>query len=590
MSRDRAVRPHIHRHTRRVEFPITSCGVSKRGVIVRETGSHAFAVLALCVAMTVRAPCQNFTTLTTFDNSNGAFPFYMSPVQGPDGNLYGTTFQGGAFGEGEVFRIAPDGAVSTFFNFARPGSAFPVAGLVLGIDGNFYGTTANGGTNNYGTVFKLTPTGTLSSLYDFCSQPGCTDGMNPYAPLVQATDGNFYGSTLRGGKAGCANEGCGTIFRITPGGALTTLYSFPTCQDGNCPDGSSPIGGLVQAIDGNLYGTTNGFYGGDGTIFRIALTGALTTVHNFNGTDGFNPYAGLIQGTDGNLYGTTFGTQGFFGGFGGTIFRATLGGAVTAYSFGSSTQGNPAAPLVQGTDGNFYGTTMSYESGSSEGTIFQITPTGILTTLHTFDVGDGAGPTGGLLQATNGKFYGTTNIGGDIGCNGTTGCGTVFSLDVGLGPFVSLVRNPTKAGQMFGILGQGLTGSTNVSLNGNPVPFTIKSDTLITATIPAGGTTGPVTVTTPTGTLTSNVPFRVLPQLLSFTPTSGPVGTQVTITGVSLTQTTGVGFGDYTPAQFTVNSDTQVTATVPTSAKTGPVGIQTQGGIAISTQTFTVTQ
>jgi hypothetical protein len=160
---------------------------------------------------------------------------------------------------------------------------------------------------------------------------------------------------------------------------------------------------------------------------------------------------------------------------------------------------------------------------------------------------------------------------------------------MGLGPFVSLVRNPAKAGQPFGVLRRGFFGTTNVSISGISTGFVVKSNTLLEAIVPNGATTGPVTVTTPSGMLTSNKIFRVLPQLLSFSPPSGPVGTQVTITGVSLTQTTGVGFGDQVPASFTVNSDTQVTATVPSGAKTGPVGIQTQGGTAISSATFTVT-
>jgi len=215
---------------------------------------------------------------------------------------------------------------------------------------------------------------------------------------------------------------------------------------------------------------------------------------------------------------------------------------------------------------------------------------GVLTTLHQFRLDEGAEANGGLVQATNGNLYGTTVIGGNLPCSPNNGCGVVYSLDVGLGSSVALVRDSGKVGGTGGILGQGFTGTTSVSLNGTPANFTVVSDTFIKATVPAGGTTGPVTVTTPSGTLTSNKVFRVTPQLLSFDPPSGPVGTQVTITGVSLTQTEGVGFGNRVPAQFTVNSDTQVTATVPSGAKTGKVGIETKGGIAISSGTFTITQ
>jgi len=165
----------------------------------------------------------------------------------------------------------------------------------------------------------------------------------------------------------------------------------------------------------------------------------------------------------------------------------------------------------------------------------------------------------------------------------------LFGLDIGLDPFVVFVRDYNNTGGIAGILGQGFTGTTDVSINGTPAKFKVVSDTFLKATIPDGATTGFVTVSTPGGTLTSNKPFRVTPQLLSFDPPSGSVGTQVTITGVSLTQTQGVGFGNRVPAQFTVNSDTQVTATLPEGAKTGKIGIETKGGIAISSGTFTVT-
>jgi hypothetical protein len=205
---------------------------------------------------------------------------------------------------------------------------------------------------------------------------------------------------------------------------------------------------------------------------------------------------------------------------------------------------------------------------------------------------DGGDPASSLFQATNGMFYGTTAIGGKYSkCDDGdgSGCGTLFSLSAGLGPFVSLARSSGKVGQTSGILGQGFTGTTSVSYNGNPGTFTVKSDTYLTATVPAGATTGAVTVGTPSGNLTSSVLFRVTPVILSFDPPSGPVGTQVIITGKSFTQAIKVGFGDYAPANFTVNSDTQVTATVPKGAKTGPVGIETQGGTAFSPSTFTVT-
>lgn len=163
-------------------------------------------------------------------------------------------------------------------------------------------------------------------------------------------------------------------------------------------------------------------------------------------------------------------------------------------------------------------------------------------------------------------------------------------MSVGLGPLVTFVRGTADVGKTVEILGQGFVGSTGVSFNGTAATFKVKSDTYIAAIVPVGATTGPVTVATPSGTLTSNVPFRVRPQILSFNPTSGAVGTQVTITGVSLTQTIGVSFGGVPATSFTVNSDTQVTATVPAGALSGHIGITTAGGRTWSTAAFTVTQ
>ena len=179
------------------------------------------------------------------------------------------------------------------------------------------------------------------------------------------------------------------------------------------------------------------------------------------------------------------------------------------YSFCSLTNcadGSSPNLLTQGSDGNFYGTTES--GGIGDGTVFEITSTGTLTTLHSMCsetlCSDGSSPIGGLLQATNGAFYGTTYMGG------TSNDGIVFRLNTGLAPFVSFIRNPAKVGQQFGILGYGLSGTSGVVFNGTSANFTAKSDTLLVATVPSGATTGYVTVITPSGTLTSNVPFRVI--------------------------------------------------------------------------------
>jgi uncharacterized repeat protein (TIGR03803 family) len=255
-----------------------------------------------------------------------------------------------------------------------------------------------GGANDQGTVFKITPSGTLTTLYSFCSQ-SCADGEEPYAGLVQATNGDFYGTTQSGG----ANF-VGTVFRITPDGMLTTLYSF--CSQSGCTDGENPRAALVQAANGDFYGT------------------------------------------------------------------AYLGGA------------------------------------NNGGTVFKITPSGTLTTLYSFcsqsGCTDGEYPYAGLVQATNGTFYGTTVFGG-------ADLGTVFSLAVGLGPFVKTLPTSGKVGETVEILGSDLTGAASVSFNGTAATFALVSRYLITTTVPAGATTGKVQVVIPSRTLSSNVPYRVLP-------------------------------------------------------------------------------
>jgi len=306
--------------------------------------------------------------------------------------------------------------------------------------------------------------------------------------------------------------GCGTVFRITPAGSLTTIYSF--CSQPSCADGVQPVAGLIQGRDGNFYGTTFGGGTGnnEGTVFKITTAGTLTTLHSFDGADGALPAGWLVQGTDGNFYGTTV-TGGAENGS--TIFKISPAGTLTTiYSFcgqPSCVDGDGVyAGLVQGTDGNFYGTTLG-GGANYDGTVFGITPGGSLTTLHAFDFTDGYLPIGGLTQATSGSFYGTTASGGDPMCDGGHGCGTVFSLSTGFGPFVAFVNAAGKVGQTGSILGQGFTGTTVVSFNGIAASFTVKSDTFLEATVPPGATTGYVTVTTPSGTLTSNVPFQVIP-------------------------------------------------------------------------------
>jgi uncharacterized repeat protein (TIGR03803 family) len=283
----------------------------------------------------------------------------------------------------------------------------------------------------WGAAAIALPAQTRTTLFSFDE----TDGGTPFAGLIQGTDGNFYGTTSFGGSSGpclvVSSYGCGTVFKITPSGMLTTLYNF--CSQSNCTDGIEPEAGLVQGADGNFYGTT--IFGGVnstcqygnscGTVFTITPGGVLTTLHSFNFTDGYLPVAGLIQGTDGNLYGTTSEggatrlckNNGFDGC--GTVFKITPDGVLTTlhsfycpqFNFHCREGTSPDAALVQGADGNFYGTT-TVGGVYGYGTVFRISPGGTLTTLYSFDKTDGDQPEVGLVQGTDGNFYGTTYVGG----------------------------------------------------------------------------------------------------------------------------------------------------------------------------------
>jgi uncharacterized repeat protein (TIGR03803 family) len=351
--------------------------------------------LALLSAMTgVAAHAQTFSTLVNFNRANGMEPAFVSLVQGTDGELYGTTLRGGADssgcqggGCGTVFKMSDTGTLTTLYSFCASGTCVdgsePAAGLVQATDGNFYGTTLGGGAHGRGTVFRITPNGDLTTIHSIAA----IDGWFPMGALVQAASGDFYGTTP--GSHG--RMGYGNIFRITPAGALTTLHRF------TFDDGANPYAGLVEAFDGDFYGTTeSGGASGSGTVFKVTRAGTFTTLYSFTGgaSDGGSPWGALIQATDGNLYGTTRG-GGTYGN--GTIFKITPAGALTTMHSFVQTEGIWAlAGLVQGTDGNFYGA--SWEGGApvsggyGNGTVYQMTPAGTVTTLHNFNNSDGYRP------------------------------------------------------------------------------------------------------------------------------------------------------------------------------------------------------
>jgi uncharacterized repeat protein (TIGR03803 family) len=524
-----------------------------------------WAAFLLC-AGAIASHAQTFTSLVSFNGSNGDQPNTMSLIQGTDGDLYGTTAS-------TVFKITPQGALTRLHQLTY--GYFSTAGLVQATDGNFYGTTEEGGPHNGGTIFKLTPSGVLTTLHSFCSQPNCADGDQLDGGLVQATDGNLYGTTQLGGA-----KSVGTIFSITLDGKLTTIYSF--CAEAGCTDGAYPNAALVQASDGNLYGTTNT------TVFKLSLTGQLTTIHHFDDSGAI--FDGLIQADDGNFYGTIIS-----GGphNDGSVVRMTPSGVLsTVYTFcsvlvhGGCPDGiDPYGALLQAQDGDLYGTTR--EGGANNnGTVFKLSLDGKLTTLHNFcnkpSCSDGANPYGGLVQATNGTFYGTTWGGG------TDDVGTVFSLSEGASPFIQPRPGSATEGSQVWILGQDFNSSSVVRFGGTLATTTaLTGTTFLSVTVPADALTGPVTVSTGSVTLTDARRFKVLPTVTSI-PSNGSVGTMVAIEGTGLAQTTKVTFGGVEATSFTVNSDTSVTAEVPSAAKSGKIGITTTGGTANSPTSFTV--
>ena len=384
------------------------------GLQVGSTSISATSGGVTSPAVTLTVTTQVESVLWSFGSGSDGQTPYSGVIQYTDGNFYGTTSAGGANGDGIVFKITPTGAETVIHSFGNGSDGTePWGTLIVGTDGNFYGTTVSGGTHsNAGTVFKITPTGVETVLYSFGS---VGDGTHPFAALIQGTDGNFYGTTLTGGA-----NGAGTVFKLTPAGVETLLWSF-----GSGSDGAYPQSALIQGTDGNFYGTTlNGGANSTGTVFRITPTGVETVLYSFGtGIDAQTPFAALLQGVDGNFYGTTQ----IGGAYGlGTVFEITSAGVESVlWSFGNGSDGqSPYAGLTQGADGNFYGTT---ETGGSAavGTIFKITPAGVETVLYSFSSGsglDGSDPLGGLVQGTDGNFYATTSTGG------ANSYGTVFKF------------------------------------------------------------------------------------------------------------------------------------------------------------------
>lgn len=568
---------------------------------ISNDGTHNLGSVYKITTGGVLSTVYNFCSLSSC--ADGEYPF-GGVTLGFDGNFYGTTQGGGSHGAGSVFKVTPTGTLTTLWNFANgTDDSVPLYTTLLGKDNNMYGVSIGQYNGQDGAFFRVTSAGAFTVLRDFAY----TNGANPNLP-TQGTDGNFYGTTQSGGDPTCH---CGVVYKSTAAGVVTVLHAFK----GYPNDGYRPIGVLVQGNDGNLYGTT--YQGGahnQGTVFKITPTGIFTLLYSFYYGNGANfdpvlPQAGLTLGTDGNFYGV--------GGAGGTknagaIFKVTPAGVESVlYNFCSVTCTDgfgPATPLVLHTDGKFYGNTNGNSLG---GSVFYSLDVGFKRLIDlvnwTTKVGGtveilGQGFTGATAVSFNGvnatfKIVSDTYMTATVPAGARTGPVTVTTFTgsmtsnrkflvipqvTGLAPTSGIV------GSSVVITGVSLTQASKVTIGGKVATFTVNSDTKITAVVPVGAKTGKIAVTTPGGSATSAATYSVIPLISSFSPTSGPVGTSVTILGNSFAGATQVTFGGAAATSYQVITDTQVDALVPSGARTGPIAVTTVGGTGNSSINFTV--
>ncbi|MDR3405984.1 MAG: VPAMP-CTERM sorting domain-containing protein [Chthoniobacter sp.] len=509
---------------------VTGCGVPNLRALAQTLGLFPMTVLHTFGDGTV--------------TNDGTAPA-SAMILGQDGNFYGTTSGGGTAGQGTVFKMTPQGAITILHHFSDGSvthdGAFPV-GITQGTDGNFYGTTTSGGTlggsGNYrGTIFKMTPQGGVTILHDFGSGSVSNDGDRPSGSMIQATDGNFYGTTQWGG-----GSSAGTAFKITPQGTYTLLHMFEAVFD----DGSHPST-LVQGTDGNFYGTTStsGFPNSSGTVFQMTPQGAITTLHSFPDAsiphDAIAPAGPLVLGNDGNFYGTT--SNGGAAGYG-NIFKITPQGVITIlhqFKDGSVVNdgGSPKAGLLPGADGNFYGTTLS-GGNSNQGAIFKMTPAGTMTILH--NMGDGSTTAldwprdifltniSSLIQTPDGSLYGTA---GEVAASNG---GIAFKLvQVDALNFTSAATTTFIVGYAgsFQVASAG-TPAPTFSATGLPAWASLNASTgVISGTPPdANGSPFAVTVTASNGSL----PNATQHFTLNVQPPTAPA---ITSTPLAVTYLTG---------------------------------------------------
>jgi len=423
-----------------------------RATMLTPLFARLITLASLAIVAGQPAHAQVYTVLHKFHGTDGSNP-EAAPAIDTAGNLYGTTMGGGdltcdlPFGCGVIYKLAPAGHLTVLHVFAGESLAFapedgslPMGGLIADPEGNMYGTSYSGGDgcrpSGCGTVFKLNGQDKVVLLHNFAGGPN--DGSAPVAGLLRDSAGNLYGST---GSGGVQNV-FGSAFMLTTDGAETMLHLFTSA-----PDGSFPQSALTSDPAGNLYGTTaaggslnNNCMGvGCGTVYELTPGSSgwtETVIYSFlGGTDGLAPRGNLLQDSAGNFYGVTGGGGNTnCGSFGcGTVFELSPGsGGWTEsilYRFtGASDGANPAGGLVQDSVGNLYGiSTSSGDPTCGCGTVFKLSSSGVLTTLHTFTGPDGARPSGLFLSKAD-VLYGAAAAGGDTTCNSPNGCGVIFKI------------------------------------------------------------------------------------------------------------------------------------------------------------------
>lgn len=509
-------------------------------------------------------------------------------LQAADGTFYGVTASGTPKGyAGSIFRLTASGTLSTLHQFSPSGQ--PEAGLSLGPDGAFYGTAETGGNNGVGSVYRITADGDFSTLYSFT---GGTNGLRPKAALTLGSDGLFYGTTSEGGRG----TGSGTIFRISPTGSYTPLHSFDLATSGN-----QPLGKLLQASDGNFYGTTTSFGANSaGTLYRLTPAGVVTVLHAFRGdaSEGGGPAAGVIQGADGALYGTTAGGGSTAGG---TVYRVTLDGAYsTLYTFRSGTPGeNPRSPLLLGRDGNFYGTASNISFGDARGVVYRLTPQGQYAVVYqSASLANEDGLEDEPIQAADGDLYvptrsdGSFGFGSVIAISGPADRSSGLTATAGISSAIlnwplalravayNVYQATTPGGQgstpiATGVVAAGLTGSYTVTglTAGTTYYFTITAVNALGETQFSNEASATPTAAAPTVSITAN-------------PASLVLGTTSTLTWSSTDATACTASGNWTGSRATSGTVSVTPATTGTATYT--LSCTGSGGTADAAATVTV--